>query len=69
MHTHAKQTATHQLRFQSLFHPGRAFVFPCDGSGQVDRDELEEPARQNYFFARALVGRDFACPSVQSVIH
>lgn len=26
-------------------------------------------ARQNYFFALALVGSDIACPSVQSVIH
>jgi hypothetical protein len=55
----------YQLRFRSLFHPGRAYVFPCDDRGQVDLDRLSERARNNYFFARAMVGRDLAYPSVE----
>jgi len=53
-----------ELRFDSLFRAGRALAFPCDGRGQVDLDHLSERARCNYFFARAVVGRDFAHPAV-----
>ena len=55
----------HELRFQSLFNGGRGFSFPCDPAGQVDLDHLSERARNNYFFARAMVGRDLAVPAVQ----
>ena len=54
----------YEVRFQSLFDAGRAFIFPCDERGQVDLDALSERARNNYFYARAVVGRDFAPPSV-----
>ncbi|MBC7942571.1 MAG: hypothetical protein H7Z19_22940 [Chitinophagaceae bacterium] len=54
----------YQLRFQSLFNPGRALAFPCDASGHVALDALSERARGNYLYARALMGRDFATPSV-----
>jgi len=53
-----------QIRFQSLFREGLAFVFPCDPEGRVDLDRLSERARSNYFFARAMVGRDYATPAV-----
>ncbi len=53
-----------ELRFESLFHPGRALVFPCDERGCVVLDSLSEPARRNYFYARAVVGREFATPAV-----
>lgn len=52
------------LRFQSLFHPGRAMTFPCDERGCVEMDSLSERARQNYLYARAVVGREFATPAV-----
>lgn len=52
-----------QLRFVSLFQPGRALSFPCDASGHVDMDALSERARANYLYARAMVGRDYARPS------
>lgn len=52
------------LRFPSLFAEGRALAFPCDEQGRVDLDALPERARGNYFFARALVGRDYAVPRV-----
>jgi hypothetical protein len=57
-------SAAYELRFQSLFHDGRALAFPCDVYGQVDLDTLSEKARNNYFYARAVVGRDFAVPAV-----
>ena len=56
--------AAYQLRFPSLFHHGRGYAFPCDARGQVDLDALSERARTNYFYARSVVGRDFAPPSV-----
>ncbi len=54
----------YELRFQSLFHGGRAFTFPCDANGHVTLDTLSQRARNNYFLARATVGRDFAVPVV-----
>jgi hypothetical protein len=53
-----------ELRFQSLFAPGRALAFPCDARGQVELDALSDRARQNYLYARAVVGREFATPIV-----
>lgn len=55
----------YEIRFQSLFKPGRALSFPCDAQGHVQLDSLSERARDNYFYARAVVGREFAYPSVQ----
>jgi hypothetical protein len=59
------QPGGHELRFRSLFDGGRALAFPCDAQGRVDLDALSERARTNYLYARGLVGRDFAYPSVQ----
>jgi len=53
-----------QLRFESLFHPGRGLAFPCDERGRVELDTLSEPARHNYLYARAVVGREYATPAV-----
>ena len=58
-----------ELRFQSLFHEGRALAFPCDAAGAVDLDGLSAKARNNYLYARATVGRDFAVPAVQPSLH
>lgn len=55
----------YELRFQFLFDEGRAYAFPCDKDGHVDLDALSERARNNYFYARAVVGRDVATPVVQ----
>ncbi|MFO1336956.1 MAG: hypothetical protein U1F53_01760 [Burkholderiaceae bacterium] len=52
------------LRFQSLFNQGRAMVFPCDARGQVNLDTLSERARENYFYARAVIGFEYAEPAV-----
>ena len=54
-----------EVRFQSLFHEGRAMAFPCDSCGVVSLDALSEKARKNYLFARGMVGREYAMPLVQ----
>ena len=54
-----------ELRFQSLFDAGRGFSFPCGPTGQVDLDGLSERARNNYFYARAMVGRELAVPALR----
>ncbi|GAA6141908.1 hypothetical protein [Hydrogenophaga sp. 5NK40-0174] len=38
--------------------------FPCDDHGVVDLDSLSEKDKADYLFARALVGRDYAPPTV-----
>jgi hypothetical protein len=60
----------YELRFQSLFDSGRGYAFPCDPHGEVDIDHLTERARNNYFYARAMVGRELAVPAVRpTVVH
>jgi hypothetical protein len=54
-----------QLRFRSLFKSGRGYVFPCDEAGRVDLDNLSDRARNNYLYARAMVGRELAVPAVE----
>lgn len=59
----------YEIRFTSLFREGRGLAFPCDAKGHVDLDDLSEPARNNYLYARALVGREFSTPSVRPSEH
>lgn len=58
---------SYHLRFCSLFNPGRALAFPCDQAGHVDLNALSEASRRNYFYARAMLGREFAFPAVSAV--
>ena len=58
-----------QLCFRSLFEPGRGYAFPCNENGRVDLDDLSEAARNNYLYARAMVGRELGCPEVQRTAH
>jgi hypothetical protein len=53
-----------ELRFQSLFDSGRGYAFPCDPNGQVALDELTDRMRNNYLYARAMVGRELSVPAV-----
>ena len=62
--TQTQSGTSHQIRFQSLHHEGRALAFPCDAQGHVHLDALSDRARNNYLFARAVVGRDFAQPAI-----
>jgi hypothetical protein len=60
----ASMVGCYELRFESLFNPGRALAFPCDARGRVEMDSLSETALRNYLYARAVVGREFATPAV-----
>ncbi|MEO7244822.1 MAG: hypothetical protein ABIX12_06715 [Rubrivivax sp.] len=62
----ARTQSAYELRFQSLFNPGRVLAFPCDAGGSVDMDKLSDRARHHFLFARAVVGRDFAAPAVHA---
>ena len=61
----ADSAAGFEIRFQSLFNAGRALAFPCDDGGHVDLDAFSERTRLNYFFARAMIGREYATPQVR----
>jgi hypothetical protein len=63
--THSRAHAPCELRFRSLFNPGRGYSFPCDAAGHVDLDALSDRERNSYFYARTAVGREFAMPAVQ----
>jgi hypothetical protein len=63
--TPARGNTPYELRFRSLFEPGRGYSFPCDAAGHVDLDALSEGERNSYFYARATVGCEFAVPAVQ----
>jgi hypothetical protein len=71
MNSHALAACTlgarpaHELRFASLFHPGRGVSIPCDAAGSVDLDALSDRLRNAYLGARALIGREYACPTVE----
>ena len=58
-----------QLCFRSLLNSGLQFVFPCNPMGQVELDALSDRARNNYLFARAMVGRELAAPAVETTAH
>lgn len=59
--------ADHELRFVSLFDPGRAIAFPCDAEGHVDLDGLPERLKVAYLGARAMIGREYRFPVVEAV--
>ena len=56
-----------EIRYQSLFHEGRGLSFPCDAQGHVMLDSLSERALENYLYARAVVAREYAYPSIRPV--
>ena len=55
-----------QLCFQSLTDSSSRFCFPCDAGGHVNLDGMSERARNNYFYARAMIGRELAAPAVET---
>lgn len=56
--------AQFEVRFASLLRPGCMRSFPCDGAGHVDLDALSDRARNDYLFARAMVGREHDLPRI-----
>ncbi len=58
-------TCSHLLQFISLYDRGRGVSVPCDEVGRVDMNALTERLRITYLGARAMVGREYSCPTVQ----
>ena len=54
---------TYESRFKPLFRE-RGLCFPCDEQGRVELDALSDRARENYLYARAVVGVEYAHPLV-----
>lgn len=59
--------ATHLLHFEPLTVGDAGLDIPCDPSGRVGLDALGDKLRNDYFFARTLIGRLFAAPTVRLV--
>lgn len=55
--------SSHEIMYQSLFR-GPSLCFPCDERGHVPLDDLSDQARENYLYARAVVGVEYAFPSI-----
>jgi hypothetical protein len=64
----SSSASNYQLCFKSLFETGRGFAFPCDPRGEVDLDRMSEKARNNYFYARAMIGRELTYPAVEPTL-
>ncbi len=64
--TTAAVKSQHELRFTSLFDPGRGVVVPFDDAGHVDFDALTERQKLSYLGARAMIRREYAFPTVHS---
>jgi hypothetical protein len=60
----SSEPADYELRFLPLVEAGRAYAFPCDAAGHVDMDALSDTAREDYLYARTVVGREFSIPAV-----
>ena len=61
---HVEVDGGYEVRFRSLVSGGRALGFPCDAKGRVVLDALSERVRNDYLYARALVGWAFRVPEV-----
>jgi len=57
---------SYELRFDHLLKPGRGYAFPCNADGLVDINALSDRARDNYLYARTLIGREMAMPIVRA---
>jgi hypothetical protein len=53
-----------ELRYRSVSMHRPGYAFACDAQGRVNLDLLSERARENYFYARAMVGLDLLQPEV-----
>ncbi len=68
--TPSQASASYELRFNALFAGRRAYAFPCDALGHVDMDALSDRARNNYLYARAVMGMELTWPEVRpSLMH
>ena len=53
------------LRFRPLRPKGCSLAFPCNDRGCVDLDALGEGMLRSYLYARAVIGAEYARPSVE----
>ena len=56
--------SSHVIRYQPLSGREPELAFPCDARGRVEMDALSDRARNNYLYARAVVGRVYAAPAI-----
>lgn len=63
----SSHSAQFQLCFRPLVRNSEGFRFPCDAGGHVDLDGMSEDARNNYFYARAMMGRELSAPVVETL--
>jgi hypothetical protein len=54
-----------EVHFRSLLRHGVELAVPCDREGHVDLDGLSHRTKTEYLFARAMVGREYAIPTVR----
>lgn len=64
---HGRTQSMHLLHFEPLTAGDAGLDIPCDPHGRVGLDALGEKLRNDYFFARTLIGRLFAAPIVRNV--
>ena len=57
----------YELCFRPLFRSGNGFRFPCDRHGQVNLNSLSDRVRNNYLYARAMVGRELDVAAVEEL--
>ena len=53
-----------EIRYQPLHGSWPVLAFPCDANGCVPLDDMSERVRNDYFFARAVVGAGYAAPAL-----
>ncbi|MGM9484005.1 hypothetical protein ACS5PN_22610 [Roseateles sp. NT4] len=64
----AEAEPTHLLHFEPLSAQSAGLDIPCDPQGRVGLDALGDKLRNDYFFARALIGRLFDKPIVKQAL-
>jgi hypothetical protein len=67
--TESHASTGYELCFRRLSDGNPAYAFPCDALGHVDMDSMSERTRNDYLFARALMGIDIARPAVHARTH
>lgn len=56
-----------RLVYQSISGSLGSYSFPCNPHGEVDLNLLDDRSRNNYLFARAMMGRAMKLPTVVGV--
>ncbi len=56
------------LKFQDLWNCGHALSFPCNDKGEVNLDEFSKRMKENYYFVRTMIGKQYSCPILVQVV-